>query len=445
MKRRDLLNGLSLATISLATARAQSALGVSAVPLPPAPPAPNPQAAKLDDTVGQAFNRIVVARWGDAVLPDAPAFDPHPLTGAQADTQFPYDAVIAALVSPPRAGRHRAAGAGGGQPDRAGAMVFPGGVDDPDVAGRLQGVTVVNLQYMNGRWVTVDGGYQSRRLSDGTLCQISGPVAALIGETVQGVLAPQAGCPTPWGNVLLAEGDAGPWLKRLAGVGYGYADPAQAPRFGWVAELNALDPGAIPVKRTALGRFARAGIAATATPDGRAVIFMSQDGPSGFLFRFIAATAATDGTALDSGTLAVAQIGTSGVTWVDLPATVPALAGAVDAAANAGGSVFDAPGGIAVSGDNGAVYLACAGNAARTAPDALNPRAGDDNGHIVLLTPPGGDVTARDFAGTVIWRRATQIARRGRIMRLDQMAGCVSRARWIWTRRGGCHWHRPGW
>ena len=76
MKRRDLLNGLSLAPVSLATARAQSVLGVSAVPVSPAPPAPNPQAAKLDDTVGSGFNRIVIARWGDAVLPDAPAFDP---------------------------------------------------------------------------------------------------------------------------------------------------------------------------------------------------------------------------------------------------------------------------------------------------------------------------------------------------------------------------------
>ena len=447
MKRRDLLSGLSLATVSLATARAQSVLGVSSVPIPPAPPAPNPQAAKVDDTVSSGFKRIVIARWGDGVLPEAPAFDPHPLTGAQADTQFPYDAVIAALVTPPPAqdgiARLVLVVANPAAPAR---MVFPGGGDDPDTAGRLQGVTVMNLQYMAGRWVTVDGGYQSRRLSDGTLCEITGPVAAAIGETVQGLLAPQAGCATPWGNVLLAEGDAAPWLKRLAGVGYGYADPAQAPRFGWVAELNALDPGAIPVKRTALGRFARAGIAATATPDGRAVIFMSQDGPSGFLFRFIAATAATDGTALDSGTLAVAQLNDSGVSWVDLDGDIPSLVGAVDAAANAGGSAFDAPGGIAISGDKSALYLACAGNAARTVPDALNPRAGDDNGHIVMLAPPGGDVTAKNFAGEVVLAAGNPDSaagtlyaagtscwlRRPRTLDLDQ-AGRL----WIGTDQGG--------
>ncbi|GLR65814.1 dTDP-glucose 4,6-dehydratase [Acidocella aquatica] len=410
MKRRDLLNGLSLATLSITSARAQSMLGVSSAPAPsvPAPAAPlaaaaQTQAPKLDDTVGAGFNRIVIARWGDALLPDAPAFNPNALTADQARSQFPYDAVIAGLIAPPPAqdGIPRLVMVVA-NPTAPARMVFPGGVDIPDVAGRLQGATILNLQYMSGRWVTVDGGYQSRRISDGTLCEITGPVAAVIGSTVQGLLAPQAGCATPWGNALLAEGNAAPWLKRLAGVGYGYDDPAQAPRFGWVAELNALDPGAFPIKRTALGRFARAGIAATATQDGRAVIFMSQDAPGGYLFRFIAATAATDGTALDSGTLAVAQITGDGIGWIDLPNTVPALVGAVDAAANAGGSPFDAPGGIAIATDNSAIYLACGGNAARTVPDALNPRTGDDNGHIVALTPPGGDVTAKSFAGKVV-------------------------------------------
>jgi secreted PhoX family phosphatase len=399
MKRRDLLNGLSLASLSLASARAQSVLGVAGAP---APATGGAQTALLDDTVGAGFNRIVMIRWGDAVLPNAPPFNPEALDAEQARTQFPYDGVIAAMISPPPAqdGIPRLVMVVA-NPTAPARMVFPGGVDDPAVAGRLQGATILNLQYMSGRWVTVDGGYQSRRITDGTLCEITGPVASVIGSTVQGLLAPQAGCATPWGNALLAEGNVGPWLQRLEGVGYGYGDPAQAPRFGWVCELDALHPGAIPAKRTALGRFARAGIAATATQDGRAVIFMSQDAPGGFLFRFIAATAATDGTALDSGTLAAAQITANGVTWLDLPNTIPALAGAVNAAAIAGGSAFDTPGGIAISADGRAIYLACAGNPARTAPDALNPRAGDGNGHIVALMPPGGDVSAKNFAGKV--------------------------------------------
>ena len=75
----------------------------------------------------------------------------------------------------------------------------------------------------------MDGGYQSRRLTDGTLCQISGPAAASLGGTVQGLLAPQGGCVTPWGTALLAEGDPTEWLARLAGTDLGYGDPAVAP------------------------------------------------------------------------------------------------------------------------------------------------------------------------------------------------------------------------
>ncbi len=400
MRRRAFLSGVSLSSLGAASARAQSALGGSQ---PALPTPPNQQAAKLDDTVGDGFSRIVIARWGDGVLPGAPPFNPFPLTGAQADTQFPYDGVIAGMITPPLAQdgipRQVLLVATGDVPAR---MVFPGGVDNPAVAGREQGVTILNLQYLGGRWVTVDGGYQSRRIADGTLCRISGPVAAAIGTTVQGVLAPQAGCATPWGNALLAEGHTGPWLQRLAGVGYGYADPAQAPRFGWVMELDALHPLSIPVKRTALGRIARAGIAAAQTSDGRPVVFFTQDDPAGFLFRFIAATNATDGTALDSGTLAVAQIQGSAINWVDLGTDVPSLVGLVGTAAQAGGSAFDAPGGLALSPDGNALYLACRGNPARTQADALNPRTGDDNGHIIRFAIPGGDLTARSFAGRLV-------------------------------------------
>ena len=116
--------------------------------------------------------------------------------------------------------------------------------------------------FVTGSIVTVDGGYQSRRISDGTLCQISGPAASAIGSTVQGLLGPQGGCITPWATALLAEGDAANWLNRLSGTGLGYNDPTVAPRFSWITEIDPLDPLSIPTKRTALGRFARSAVAA---------------------------------------------------------------------------------------------------------------------------------------------------------------------------------------
>jgi secreted PhoX family phosphatase len=403
MRRRALLGRVSLGVLGgLSCAVAQPDLSIA---LPAATPASGPQAPKLDDTVGAGFNRIVVARWGDGVLPGAPPFNPTPLTADQAASQFPYDAVLAGLVTPPAAQdnipRLVAVFA---NPDAPARMIFAGGVDQPAIAGKLQGATVLNLQFMNGRWVTVDGGYQSRRLDDGTLCQISGAAAGAIGSTVQGLIAPQGGCTTPWGTVLLAEGDPAPWLTRLADIGLGYADPAVAPRFGWIAEINPLDPLSIPTKRTALGRFARSALAASQTGDGRPVIFMSQDGHDGCLFRFVAATSATDGTALDTGTLAVAQIQENTITWINLDRDIPALVGTLAAAQTAGGSAFDSPAGLAIAGDgSNTLYLACRGNPTRSVDEtnALNPRAGDDNGYILVLTPPNGDLTAGSFTGDI--------------------------------------------
>lgn len=400
MRRRELVLGGVLA-LGGGSALAQSALGGGAY-VPPAPPS-NPQAAMLDDTVGAGFSRIVIASWGDLVIPGTPAFTPAALTAEQADGQFPYDGVIAGLMSPPLAqdGIARLIMVVA-TPDIPARMVFPQGQDNPAVAGRMQGVTVMNLQYLGGRWVTVDGGFQTRRISDSTLCAISGPAAAAVGNAVQGILAPACGRATPWGSVLLAEGDAGAWLTRLANVGYGYGDPAQAARFGWIVELNALDPNSIPVKHTALGRIARGGLAATQTKDGRPVVFFTQDAPAGALFRFIAATNATDGSALDSGTLSVAKLAGNGIQWVDLGSDNPTLVGLAGAAQTAGAEMFDAPGGLALTADGTTLYLACAGNAARTVTDALNPRAGDDNGHIISFSLPGGDATAKSFSATLL-------------------------------------------
>jgi secreted PhoX family phosphatase len=402
LRRRVVLAGLAVTGLPGA-ALAQTSLAQPSSPSPPAPlPAANPQAATEGDMIGQGFSRYVIAEWGDALLTGAPHFTPGALTADAASTQFPYDAVITGLVAPPQAqdgiARLVAVFANPTAPAR---MLFPGGVDQPAIAGAMQGATILNLQLMNHRWTFVAGGFQSRRINDGTLCQISGPAAAAIGDTGQGLLGPQAGCVTPWGTALFAEGDASAWLARLPGTGLGFDDPANAPKFGWVAEVDPLDPSAFPMKRTALGRFPRAGIAAAALADGRPVLFMTQDDPAGLLFRFIAASAATDGTALDSGTLSVAQIQDNVITWADLPSGNAALVGTIGAAKNAGGSAFDAPAGLAIDPKSGMLYLACRGNAARgqAATNALNPRAGDDNGHVLTFQAPGNDFSAKSFTG----------------------------------------------
>lgn len=276
-------------------------------------------------------------------------------------------------------------------------MLFPYGQDNPAVAGQEQGVTVMNLQYLSGQWMTVIGGYQTRRLTDGTLCEVAGPVATTIGTTIQGVLGVNSGCPTPFGTVLLAEGNVASWLSRLSALGTGYDSPQKAALYGWVVEFDPLNPLSLPVKHTSMGQMARAGIIATISKTGLPVIFFTEDKPTGQLFRFIGSASA----ALGSGTLSVAVLTNTGIEWVDLPATPSTLLDLSGSGINAGGEQFDSPGGLALSADSESLYLACGGNKNRTAADLLNPRVGSDEGHIVQFTLPDTDPAAKTFQGHV--------------------------------------------
>lgn len=404
MISRRLLLGGAASIFASGSALAQS-VGAQNVGAASPAPAPDPEAPQLDDNVAERFQRYVMIRWGDPVLPDAPIFTPNIPNAAAAARQFGWDAIIAGIVNPPPAEN----GVPGcvmvvSHPDVWPRMAFPDGADHPLVAGKMQGASVLNLSYRGGRWVTVEGGYQSRRITDGTLCQITGPASAQLGNTVQGVLAPQIGCVTPWNTALLPEGDVNPWLRQLEGRETGFADPAVAPRFGWVVEIDALDPNSFPAKRTALGRLPRAGVACTLAQDGSALVFMTEAAPMGRLFRFKASAPAGDGSAaLDAGTLAVARIEGSTIIWQNLPDGLTSLTATLSAADQAGGSAFDAPAGMAIAA-NRTLFLACSGNPGRGVNEvnALNPRAGNGAGHVLSFTPQGADLSAETFYGRVI-------------------------------------------
>ncbi|MDD2876480.1 MAG: DUF839 domain-containing protein [Acidiphilium sp.] len=396
-RRRVIVGGLALSGLA---AGMRGAWGQAASPFTPEA---NPEAPQLNDVVADGYQREVIIRWGDPVLTNAPAFTPDHLTETEAARQFGWDAIIAGIVTPPQAqdGIARLVMVAS-HPDVSARMVFPNGRDRPRIAGKLQGASVLNMSQRGGRWVVVDGGYQSRRITDGTLCTITGPAANAIGQSVQGVLAPGIGCMTPWNTVLLPEGRTNPWIVRLAGKAAGFSSPTAGAGFGWVVELDALNPTSFPAKHTALGRMPRAGVVCGLAADGSAVVFMSEDAPMGRLFRFKGAQPVGDGSgALDAGTLAVATIEGSAMVWRDLPPGLTSLTATLSAASD--GARFDAPAGMAIGAD-GTLYLACSGNPGRGVDqvDAFNPRSGNGAGHILALQPTGGDLAASRFAGRVI-------------------------------------------
>ena len=356
-------------------------------------------AVAQDDTVGPGLRRNVLIRWGDRVTFDAPPFDPRSVDAEGAAAQFGWDARIAGLITPPPAadGATRAVLAVA-HPTVEAHMAFADGADRPEVAGAMQGATLLNLELQGGRWIVVDGGYQSRRLTASTLCRASGPSVDQAGAALRGVLGITGGAATPWGTLLLTEGDPAAWSQRL-GV---------APRgFGWLVELDPLDPQSIPVKRTALGRFAQADAAAALARGGQAVVFLAERGAGGYLFRFVSAGPARAADALDAGTLSVAQLQGGRVAWSPLREGAP-----VEAARAAGGTPFDAPsslswdaraGRLLFCGGFGLLALAGEADAPGLTVSAINvQRLGavqaaiaDARGRLLLGTDGGGPVGAR--------------------------------------------------
>ena len=376
---------------------------------------------KQDDTVGSGLRRGVLIRWGDRVTFDAPPFDPNMVDADGAAAQFGWDARIAALIVPPAAadGVTRAVLAVA-HPTVEAAMAFPNGVDRPDVAAQMQGASLLNLELQAGRWIVVDGGFQSRRLTASTLCRLSGPLAETVGSSIQGVLGINGGAATPWGSLLLAEGDPALWSNRLGSLDRRFA---RGEGFGWLVELAPLDPQSIPVKRTGLGRYGKADAAAAQARSGQAVVYVAERGAGGYLFRFVSAGSAQDADALDHGRLSVAQMQGARLVWAELPEA--AAANPVDAARAVNGMAFDAP---------SSLYW-----------DARGNRLLFSGGFgLMSLAPEGGDPASPGMTRSLVNTQglgAVQTATadaRGRLLVGTDTGGPVgARAQTLWSIEGG--------
>ena len=387
---------------------------------------------KQDDTVARGYRRDVLVRWGDRVTFDAPPWTPRTPDPNGVAGQFGWDARILGVAVPqqPAADGIPRAILGVAHPTVEAAMAFPGGQDQPAAAAAMQGASLLNIEKQAGRWVVVDGGYQSRRLGGSTLCRISGSGGGT--GAVRGLLGLAGGCVTPWGTLLLAEGDPAFWQGRLGGLDPAFADGSG---FGFVAELNPFDPQSVPVKRRALGRFAHGDVAATLGRDGRAVVYLTDRRVGGFLFRFISASPAPAEDALDSGTLFVARLEGDRVTWLPLPDG--AAMGPLAAAQQAGGSPLDTPSGLGLDPSGPRLLLACHGSQARPA------------GHVIELSATGGDDGADTASASLLFAAGDPRSPQARYGRAGLPAGTAwpenpdtvtvdARGRaWIGTDRGG--------
>ncbi len=324
--------------------------------------------------VAEGYDADILIRWGDPVLPGAPAFDPLKQTAEAQKKQFGYNNDFVGYFPIP-----------GSDPNEHGLLVvnheytneelmFPGiGRQDTkqanfaamtkelvDIEMAAHGGSVVEIRRVNGKWQVVPDSKYARRIDADTPMDITGPAAGhdrlktkadATGRRVLGMLNNCAGGTTLWGTWLTCEeningyfggklDDAAPEAanyKRMGIPGNWYAwnrfhdrfdvakEPNEANRFGWVVEIDPFDPNSVPKKRTAMGRFKHEGAAGIINADGRYVIYQGDDERFDYVYKFVTearvdtANPAANRDILDRGTLYVAKYNEDGTgEWLPL-------------------------------------------------------------------------------------------------------------------------------
>ncbi|WP_327089007.1 PhoX family phosphatase [Nonomuraea sp. NBC_01738] len=323
--------------------------------------------------IPDGYSSSVVVRWGDPVLPDAPAFDFDNQTAEAQAKQFGYNCDYVTLLE---MGRNRALLWVNHEYTDESLMFrgYTGGAaateEQIKIALAAHGGSVVEIERVRntGDWKLVTRGRRryNRRVTAQTPMRFSGPAAGhdLLktaadqqGTTPIGMLNNCSGGTTPWGTVLTAEenfdqyfvnGDKNnPQIARYTiptNVSSGSRrfdrveerfdlakHPNEVNRFGWIVEIDPFDPDSTPIKRTALGRFKHEAANTSLTRDGRLVVYMGDDSRFEYIYRFVSSKRYIPGfdrhnrTLLDEGTLSVARFtGDSPKTEIDGTGKLPA-------------------------------------------------------------------------------------------------------------------------
>jgi len=413
----------------------------------------------IDDThhVPEGYEAQILLRWGDALFPDAPVFNPFAQTAAAQERQFGYNNDFIGFI-PLDAGEAEARGILCVNHEYTStALMFPGLGETPRdsmtaelcaVEIAAHGGTLVEIEQRGGVWAPVIGSRLNRRITAETPMDIFGPAsghdrlrtsADPAGTRVHGTLNNCAGGVSPWHTYLMAEENYDSnflgtlpeghretdnydrlgipaaryvWGKFESRFDVG-VEPNEANRFGWVVEVDALNPATLPRKRTALGRFKREGAECVVAPDGRVVVYMGDDEQFQHVYKFVSAgafvagTTAFDSNLLDEGTLYAARFSADGtLDWLPLvhgtgPLTEEnGFASQADvlietrrAAELLGATPMDRPEDVEANPHTGRVYVMLTNNARREETNAANPRAENSFGHILEIFEPDGDFT----------------------------------------------------
>ena len=310
----------------------------------------------------------------------------------------------------------------------------PESLEDVRLSQAVHGVSVLQVKLgWRGDW-HLKRSRNARRITVNTRVCFTGPAAdsPLLqnpdGNVPLGTVNNCGSGTTPWGTYLTCEENFNGYFGwtddtylpteeqqrygfRSTGFGYGWhlfdkrfdvADPDyvnESNRFGWIVEIDPFDGMQRPAKRTALGRFKHEAIAIKVAEDGRIAAYMGDDERFDYCYKYVSDLPWREArkrgeSPLDNGRLYVARFNDDGTgDWLELTIDNPVLAARFENQAEVliyariasdllGATPMDRPEWTTI-GTEGEVFWTLTNNSRRTEPNAANPEAPNNDGHII--------------------------------------------------------------
>ena len=322
--------------------------------------------------VATGYDADVLLRWGDALFPDAPEFDPTKQSAESQSKQFGYNNDFVGFIPLEGSPEHGLLVVNHEYTNEH--LMFPGIVtivegkaevapadkNRVDIEMAAHGGTIAEIRKVDGKWLLVKESPYNRRITATTEMEVTGPAAGSerlktgadqTGTKVLGTVNNCAGGVTPWGTYIMAEENFHGYFTGELPAGHKEAanyerlgvpdstyewgrfydrfdlskEPNEPNRFGWIVEVDALDANSVPKKRSALGRTKHEGAESIVSKDGRVVFYLGDDERFDYVYKFVTAGTfnANDRAAnmnlLDEGTLYVARFAADGtIAWLPL-------------------------------------------------------------------------------------------------------------------------------
>lgn len=410
-------------------------------------------------TLPSGYKWHVVARWGDPLWSDATPFDPVSRGTGVSQERALGDNFDGMMLF--QHGDKNILAVNNEFVNRANIYAnrwskLPENADDVRKGKAAHGISIFEIEAKPDRWMIVQDSPLNRRITADTPADIRGPARGhpllRTADDPNGLMVlgtfNNCGCGrTPWGTYLTCEENFNgyfsasdpdtvipPELDRYGiksrdrGYAWASADdrfnitkhPNEPNRFGYVVEIEPLNPASTPQKRTGLGRMKHENAEIMLSANRHVVVYMGDDERGEYLYKFVSEKPYIEGsethTLLDRGTLYAAKFHDDGRgEWLALTPETTGLASAADicihtrlAASAVKATTMDRPEWVAAHPNGTEVYVCLTNNKFRgrkpnrggdpTPVGGPNPRERNIYGQIVRWRPDDSDHGAVGFS-----------------------------------------------